>query len=125
VEVVETNKESIIQGKSFQFSLKIIALYKQLYKIDKNPILLQLLRSATSVGANVNEASAGQSKRDFITKMAIASKEARETFYWLRLLNESDWYNVDLETHISECNELVKILTKIVKTSQENLKIKA
>ncbi len=125
MEVVETNKESIIQGKSFQFSLKIIALYKQLYKIDKNPILLQLLRSATSVGANVNEASAGQSKRDFITKMAIASKEARETFYWLRLLNESDWYNVDLETHISECNELVKILTKIVKTSQENLKIKA
>lgn len=125
MEVVETNKESIIQGKSFQFSLKIIALYKQLYKIDKNPILLQLLRSATSVGANVNEASAGQSKRDFITKMAIASKEARETFYWLRLLNESDWYNVDLETHISGCNELVKILTKIVKTSQENLKIKA
>ena len=125
MEVVETNKESIIQGKSFQFSLKIIALYKQLYKIDKNHILLQLLRSATSVGANVNEASAGQSKRDFITKMAIASKEARETFYWLRLLNESDWYNVDLETHISECNELVKILTKIVKTSQENLKIKA
>ena len=125
MQVVETNKESIIQGKSFQFSLKIIALYKQLYKIDKNPILLQLLRSATSVGANVNEASAGQSKRDFITKMAIASKEARETFYWLRLLNESDWYNVDLETHISECNELVKILTKIVKTSQENLKIKA
>ena len=125
MEVVETNKESIIQGKSFQFSLKIIALYKQLYKIDKNPILLQLLRSATSVGANVNEASAGQSKRDFITKMAIASKEARETFYWLRLLNESDWYNVDLEIHISECNELVKILTKIVKTSQENLKIKA
>ena len=125
MEVVETNKQSIIQGKSFQFSLKIIALYKQLYKIDKNPILLQLLRSATSVGANVNEASAGQSKRDFITKMSIASKEARETFYWLRLLNESDWYNVDLETHISECNELVKILTKIVKTSQENLKIKA
>ena len=125
MEVVETNKESIIQGKSFQFSLKIIALYKQLYKIDKNPILLQLLRSATSVGANVNEASAGHSKRDFITKMAIASKEARETFYWLRLLNESDWYNVDLEIHISECNELVKILTKIVKTSQENLKIKA
>lgn len=125
MELVEINKESVIQGKSFQFSLKIIALYKQLHKIDKNPILLQLLRSATSVGANVNEASAGQSKRDFITKMAIASKEARETSYWLRLLSESDWYDVDLKSHISECNELVKILTKIVKTSQENLKIKA
>ncbi len=72
-----THRESIIQGKSFQFSLVIIALYK----IEKNPILLQLLRSATSVGANVNEASAGQSKRDFITKMAIASKEARESSY--------------------------------------------
>ena len=125
MEVVETNKESIIQGKSFQFSLKIIALYKQLHKIDRNPILLQLLRSATSVGANVNEASAGQSKRDFITKMVIAFKEARETSYWLRLLSESDWYNVDLKSQISECNEIVKILTKIVKTSQENLKIKA
>lgn len=125
MEVFEINKESIIQGKSFQFSLKIIALYKQLNKIDKNPILTQLLRSATSVGANVNEASAGQSKRDFITKMAIASKEARETSYWLRLLSKSDWYNVDLKSHISECNELVKILTKIVKTSQENLKIKS
>lgn len=125
MEVIDTNKESLIQGKSFQFSLKIIELYKQLYKIDKNPILLQLLRSSTSVGANVNEASAGQSKRDFITKMAIASKEAREASYWLRLLSESDWYDIDLKGHISECNELVKILTKIVKTSQENLKIKA
>lgn len=125
MEVIETNKESIIQGKSFQFSLKIIALYKELHKIDKNPILLQLLRSATSIGANVNEASAGQSKRDFITKMAIASKEARETAYWLKLLSESDWYNIELKYHIVECNEIVKILTKIVKTSQENLKIKA
>lgn len=125
MEVIDTNKESLIQGKSFQFSLKIIELYKRLHKIDKNPILLQLLRSSTSVGANVNEASAGQSKRDFITKMAIASKEAREASYWLRLLSESDWYDIDLKDHISECNELVKILTKIVKTSQENLKIKA
>ncbi len=122
MEVIEINKESIIQRKSFQFSLKIIALYKQLYKIDKNPILSQLLRSATSIGANVNEAGAGQSKRDFITKMSIASKEARETSYWLRLLNESEWYGIDLKSHITECNELVKILTKIVKTSQENLK---
>lgn len=124
MERIDINKESIIQGKAFLFSLKIIALYKELYKIEKNPIILQLLRCATSVGANVNEASAGQTKRDFITKMAIASKEARETSYWLRLLSESNWYNVDLKTHISECNELIKILTKIVKTSQENLKTK-
>ncbi len=74
---METYKESLIQGKSFRFSLKIITLYKQLYKIEKNPLLLQLLRSATSIGANVNEASAGQTKKDFITKISIASKRSK------------------------------------------------
>ena len=121
---IETHKESIIQEKSFKFSLAIIELYKQLSKVDNNPILQQLLRSATSIGANVNEGSAGQTKKDFITKMAIASKEARESSYWLRLLKESKWYNVDLTDQISDCNDIIKILTKIVKTSQENLKIK-
>lgn len=121
---IETYKESIIQEKTFKFSLLIIQLYKQLSKIDTNPILRQLLRSATSIGANVNEASAGQTKRDFVMKMAIASKEARETAYWLKLLNESKWYNVDLNNHLLQSNEILKILTKIVKTSQENLKLK-
>jgi four helix bundle protein len=121
---IETHKESIIQEKSFKFSLAIIELYKQLSKVDNNPILRQLLRSATSIGANVNEGSAGQTKKDFITKMAIASKEARESSYWLRLLKESKWYNIDLTDKISDCNDIIKILTKIVKTSQENLKIK-
>ena len=121
---IETYKESIIQEKTFKFSLLIIELYKQLSKIDTNPILRQLLRSATSIGANVNEASAGQTKRDFVMKMAIASKEARETAYWLKLLNESKWYKVDLNNHLLQSNEILKILTKIVKTSQENLKLK-
>jgi four helix bundle protein len=121
---IETYKESIIQEKTFKFSLLIIELYKQLSKIDINPILRQLLRSATSIGANVNEVSAGQTKRDFVMKMAIASKEARETAYWLKLLNESKWYNVDLNNHLLQLNEILKILTKIVKTSQENLKLK-
>ena len=119
---IETYKESIIQEKSFKFSLSIIEVYKKLSKIDSNPILKQLLRSATSIGANVNEATAGQTKKDFAMKMSIASKEARETSYWLRLLNDSKWYNIDLKDYLSESNELVKILTKIVKTSQENLK---
>lgn len=100
----------------------IIELYKQLSKTDTNPILRQLLRSATSIGANVNEASAGQTKKDFISKMSIASKEARETLYWIRLLNESNWYKTDLKNILSEANDIVKILTKIVKTSQENLR---
>jgi four helix bundle protein len=124
LQLTETHKESIIQEKSFKFSLAIIELYKQLSKVDNNPILQQLLRSATSIGANVNEGSAGQTKKDFITKMAIASKEARESSYWLRLLKESKWYNVDLTDQVSDCNDIIKILTKIVKTSQENLKIK-
>jgi len=121
---IDTHKESIIQEKSFKFSLAIIELYTQLSKVDNNPILQQLLRSATSIGANVNEGSAGQTKKDFITKMTIASKEARESSYWLRLLKESKWYNIDLTDKISDCNDIIKILTKIVKTSQENLKIK-
>ncbi|MBI2722843.1 MAG: four helix bundle protein [Bacteroidetes bacterium] len=120
----ESYKESIIQEKSFKFSLLIIALYRKLYKVDNNPILRQLLRSATSIGANVNEGSAGQTKKDFITKMSIASKEARETSYWLKLLNESKWYDVDLKLHLTASNDILKILTKIVKTSQENLKVK-
>lgn len=120
----ESYKESIIQEKSLKFSLLIIALYRKLYKVDNNPILRQLLRSATSIGANVNEGSAGQTKKDFITKMSIASKEARETSYWLRLLNESKWYDVDLKLHLTASNDILKILTKIVKTSQENLKVK-
>jgi four helix bundle protein len=124
LQLTETHKESIIQEKSFKFSLAIIELYKQLSKVDNNPILQQLLRSATPIGANVNEGSAGQTKKDFITKMAIASKEARESSYWLRLLKESKWYNVDLTDQVSDCNDIIKILTKIVKTSQENLKIK-
>jgi four helix bundle protein len=100
----------------------IIELYKKLSKVDSNPILRQVLRSGTSIGANVNEASAGQTKKDFITKMSIASKEARETAYWLKLLSQSNWYAVDLKNHLLESEELIKILTSIVKTSQENLK---
>lgn len=117
---METYKESIIQEKSFKFSLSIIHLYRELSRTDSNPILRQLLRSGTSIGANVNEATAGQTKKDFISKMAIASKEARETLYWLRLLEKSNWYQNDLSQILNESSEIVKILTKIVKTSQAN-----
>lgn len=117
----EIYKESIIQKKSFDFALSIIHLYKELSKQNDSIILKQLLRSAKSIGANVQEGSAGQTKRDFISKMSIASKEARETLYWIKLLSESDYYNRDLKNYYNECNELVKILTKIVKTSQNPL----
>jgi four helix bundle protein len=78
-----------------------------------------LFRSGTSIGANVEEAQAAQSKRDFISKMSIAAKEARETRYWLRLLNETELSTSDVKVLLKENEELINILTKIVKTSVE------
>ena len=121
MDLVETYKESIIQKKSFEFAVRIVNLYKNLSKTNDTIILKQLLRSATSIGANVNEGSAGQTRRDFITKMSIASKEARETLYWLKLLSETKYYDIDLKSYYDECSELVKILTKIMKTSQASI----
>lgn len=77
---------SVIQEKSFQFALQVIQLYRELQNEREYVLSKQLLRSGTSIGANVEEASAAQSRNDFIAKMSIASKEARETCYWLRLL---------------------------------------
>ncbi len=109
---------NIIAELSFDFAIQVIKLYKQL--IDKKEFVLskQLLRSGTSIGANVEEASAGQSKRDFITKMAIASKEARETRYWLRLLRESQIIQMDFAIYLDKVESIIRILTKIVKTAQ-------
>ncbi|MFB1039458.1 MAG: four helix bundle protein [Polaribacter sp.] len=114
-------KESIVQQKSFQFSLKIILLYKKLQKDKEFIISNQILRSGTSIGANIEEALAGQSKRDFTAKRSISSKEARETKYWLRLLKESELTNLDMNSLILDIDELIRILTSIVKTSQQNL----
>ena len=83
----------------------------------------QLLRSGTSIGANVNEARAGQSKNDFIAKMAIASKEARESKYWIDLLIKNDYLDVKNEHTKSiqnEIEEIIKLLTSIVKSAQSN-----
>lgn len=114
-------KESLIQKKSFEFSLKVISLFRELKKEKEFIISNQLLRSGTSIGANVVEASAAQSKRDFIAKMAISSKEARETKYWLRLLKESQLTQIDVKSLLLDIEELIRILTSIVKTSQRNL----
>ena len=81
----------------------------------------QLLKSGTSIGANVEEALAGQSKKDFIAKMSISSKEARETKYWLHLLKESELTQINVESLILDIEELIRILTSIVKTSQQKL----
>lgn len=80
----------------------------------------QLLRSGTSIGANVEEATAAQSRKDFISKMSISSKEARETNYWLRLLRDSKLCeNIDFTDIINDSEEIIKILTSIVKTSSK------
>lgn len=113
-------KENIILEKTFKFSLDIINVYQQLTKEHEYIISKQLLKSGTSVGANVNESTAAQTKADFITKMAIASKVARETKYWLRLLKESKLVHVDLSSLLKEIDEIISILTAIVKTAQKN-----
>jgi four helix bundle protein len=109
--------KSIVQEKSFQFSLKIIGLYQKLQQEKEFVVSKQLLRSGTSIGANIEEALAAQSRRDFHAKMTIASKEARETRYWLRLLQESQLVKLELTVHLQLVDELVRILTAITKTA--------
>lgn len=113
--------ESKILNLSFDFSLKIINLYKILIKQNEYVISKQLLRSATSIGANVEEANAAQTKKDFITKMSIASKESRETRYWLRLLDRSKLIDIEYSSYLSSIEHIINVLTKIVKTSQQSL----
>ncbi len=115
-------KESIIETKSFEFALDVIVLFKKLVKENEYIISKQILRSGTSIGANIQEASAAFSKKDFLYKMTISSKEARETRYWLQLLDRSKLTNIDVSNHLSQIQDMISILTKIVKTTQEKLK---
>jgi len=112
---------SIVGQKSYAFALTIIKLYKNL-STEKREFILskQVLRSGTSIGANINEALAGESKRDFIHKMSISLKEARETAYWLNLLSDSGYIEKGEYTIlINNCNELMKILSSIILTTKE------
>jgi len=115
-------RDNVIKDKSFKFALEIIKLYKVLQGNKEYILSKQLLRSGTSIGANVSEAGAAQTKKDFITKISISSKEARETLYWLQLLDESKLVELDYTTYISDIQELIRILTSIVKSSQESIK---
>jgi len=125
--LIRSNDGKYCFRKSFDFAIRIVNLYKHLCN-DKNEYVLskQLLRSGTSIGANTNEAQAAQSKNDFIAKMAIASKEARESKYWIELLIKTNY----LEAHskhtkslLNEIEEIVKLLTSIVKSSQNDSKL--
>lgn len=111
-----------IKNKSFKFAIEIINLFKELQEKKEFVLSKQLLRSGTSIGANVQEAQQAQSKADFIHKMSIALKEAQETHYWLQLYKESHFVEFNYVHYINLSEELIKILTAIIKTSKSNLK---
>ena len=115
--------ESPIKTKSVDFALRIIKLYKFLTNEKKEFVISkQILRSGTSIGANVAEADCAQTKPDFLTKMSIALKEASETLYWLELLHKAEYLDdKQYESVNNDSEELFKLLTSIVKKTRENL----
>ena len=110
----------LIKERTFEFALKIVLICRELQNHKEYVLSKQLLRSGSSIGANLSEAEAGQSKADFIAKMSISSKEARETLYWIQLLKASKLYSIDFDSIEKDAISIVNILTKIVKTSQMN-----
>lgn len=110
-----------IQRKSFDFAVKVIDVYRRLKDQGDFEIARQWVRCGTSIGANVEEAEAAGTKRDFWAKMCIAAKEARETRYWLRLMQASKMLDLDSGVLLAEVDELIRLLSAIVKTTRENL----
>jgi len=115
-------ENNVILEKSFQFSLRILKLFQHLreQKVERD-LCTQLLRSGTSIGANVEEAIGGSSRKDFIHKLEISYREARETKYWLRLLKEGELMDEKLAiSFITDCDEILKILSAIINSSKTN-----
>ena len=118
------SKHNLIQKKSYHFALAVINLYKYL-KNEKSEYIMskQILKSGTSVGANIEEAIGASSKRDFLAKITIAYKEARETRYWLYLLRDSSYIRTEYsKSLISDCEEIIRIITSIQKSIKSNIK---
>lgn len=117
-----TMRNNVIHDKSYAFALRIVKAYKYLSENKKEYVLSkQVLRSGTAIGALVKESEHAQSKADFINKLSIALKEANETAYWLTLLKDGDF--IDENSFISiktDCDEIIKILVAIIKTSKDN-----
>lgn len=114
--------DNVIQIKSYAFAVKIIKIYQFLANDKKEFVLSkQLLRSGTSIGANIEEAIGGQSSKDFYAKLTIAYKEARETHYWIRLLRDTNYLNkVESENLLGDITEILKIIGSIQKTLRNN-----
>lgn len=117
------NKENVLKDKSYKFALRIVKLCRHLTEEKREFILSkQILRSGTSIGANIAEGWQAQSKPDFIHKMSIAHKEAFETEYWLCLLRDGEFITEkQAESLITDCNELQKILATSIKTAKNKL----
>jgi four helix bundle protein len=111
-------KENVVLNKSYKFALNVIEVYKELVNGKKEYVLSkQFLKSGTSIGANLEESSGGQSDKDFYTKISISYKEARETHYWIRLLRDSGFIAAKAsETLLNDCEEILRILTAIKNT---------
>ncbi len=116
------SQNSILLDKSLLFAARIVKLNKYLIKEKKETVISkQIIRSATSIGANANEAIYGQSKADFIAKLQISLKETAETEYWLRLLALSEYVTEkDAESLLNDCLEIKRILVSTLKTAKEN-----
>ncbi len=113
-------KENVVIEKSYAFALRIIQLYQDLIKKHEFILSKQLLKSGTSIGANVEEANGCFTKKDFKSKMSISYKEARETLYWLRLLRDSKIVTPDqIGPLILDCEELLRIIGSAIKTIKE------
>ena len=115
-------EENLVLKKSKAFAIRIIKLYQYLNDEKKEYVLSkQILRSGTSIGANIKEAIRAQSTADFLSKMQIALKEASESEYWLELLTETNYIDSKASDSIlDDCRELIKLITAIVRTSKEN-----
>lgn len=113
---------NLVRDKSYSFALRIIKMCKYIQKNNKEYILSnQVLRSGTSIGANIEEGCSAQSRKDFIHKLSIAQKEAFETRYWLCLLKDSEEIKKEYaDSMVCDCDEIISILTKILKTTKEN-----
>ena len=115
-------KDNIIRSKSFDFSVRIVNLYKVLYyERNEKTLSKQLLRSGTSIGANIEEGIAAFSKKEFIFKLQISYKEANESFYWIKLLYRTNYINdVEFESLKLNIEEIIKLLNSIIKSSKLN-----
>jgi len=115
-------KENIVCDKSFKFAIRIINFYKYLIRKKEYIISKQLLRSGTSIGANIEEALGGQTEKDFVYKLSIAYKEARETKYWIKLLKETNYVNeIEFLSIYKDCDELCRIIGKIQITMKNKI----